>query len=155
MSWPLALTALIVLGAGWMVARPAFAAATAGLGARGRGLAAAGVLAAVAAGLFAVRLAPFGVVALVLAGGTAARAMRRGPVPEDEGAPARVGMSEAEALSVLGLERGADAGAVDAAHRRMIARAHPDAGGSDYMAAKVNEARAVLRAGVAGRRRAG
>ena len=54
-------------------------------------------------------------------------------------------MSEAEALAVLGLGPRADAGAIDAAHRRLIVRVHPDRGGSAALAARVNEARAVLR----------
>lgn len=54
------------------------------------------------------------------------------------------GMSREEALSVLGLSDTADDEAVQSAHRRMISKAHPDRGGSDYLAAKVNEARDVL-----------
>ncbi len=53
-------------------------------------------------------------------------------------------MDRREALSVLGLESGATAEDIVAAHRRMIAAAHPDAGGSAYLAAKVNAARDTL-----------
>lgn len=147
MSWPLVLGTLIACGAGWLLVRPLMAAATAGMPPRRAALLKAGLLAAASLVFFALRLAPFGVIGLVIAGGIAARALRPqaeglndGPTP-----PPRAGMTEAEALSVLGLAPGADADAVDAAHRRMIVRAHPDRGGSDYLAAKVNEARAVLK----------
>lgn len=53
-------------------------------------------------------------------------------------------MSRDEALKVLGLNEPAGADEVRSAHRRLIAKAHPDGGGSDYLAAKVNEARDVL-----------
>jgi len=53
-------------------------------------------------------------------------------------------MDRAEALRVLGLEDGADRDAIKAAHKRLIAGLHPDHGGSDYLAAKINEAKDVL-----------
>ena len=53
-------------------------------------------------------------------------------------------MTRAEALAILGLEKGADADAVKAAHRRLIALVHPDRGGSPYLAARLNEARDLL-----------
>jgi len=53
-------------------------------------------------------------------------------------------MDRAEALRVLGLDDGADADAVKAAHKRLISGLHPDHGGSDYLAAKINEAKDVL-----------
>lgn len=53
-------------------------------------------------------------------------------------------MTREEALEVLGLGASADADAIRAAYRRLMARAHPDQGGSTWMAAKLNEARAVL-----------
>ena len=54
------------------------------------------------------------------------------------------GMAEAEARAALGV--GADATAADirAAHRRRIATAHPDRGGSADAAARLNAARDVL-----------
>jgi curved DNA-binding protein CbpA len=56
-------------------------------------------------------------------------------------------MSRAEALKVLGLQDGASADDVRAAHRRLMLQNHPDKGGTDYIAAKINEAKDVLLAG--------
>lgn len=49
-----------------------------------------------------------------------------------------------EALRTLDLPDGADADAVRAAHRRLIARVHPDAGGNAALAQRINVARDVL-----------
>ncbi|MCF8479090.1 MAG: hypothetical protein K9H25_01535 [Rhodospirillum sp.] len=59
--------------------------------------------------------------------------------PDSGGAMTRV-----EALSILGLEDPVDGEAVRAAYRRLMRRAHPDHGGSTWLAAKVNQAREVL-----------
>jgi len=53
-------------------------------------------------------------------------------------------MDRAEAYQILGLEEGAPAEAVRAAHRRLIAHLHPDKGGSTLLAAKVNQAKDFL-----------
>lgn len=58
--------------------------------------------------------------------------------------PNRGGMSRDEAYQVLGLRPGASVAEVKAAHRRMMAAAHPDHGGSDWVAARLNQARDVL-----------
>lgn len=53
-------------------------------------------------------------------------------------------MSRDEALKVLGLGPGASADDIREAHRRLILQNHPDRGGSDYLASKINEAKDVL-----------
>ena len=53
-------------------------------------------------------------------------------------------MSREEALAVLSLKPGASAGEIRAAHRRLMKNFHPDHGGSDYIAAKINQAKDVL-----------
>jgi hypothetical protein len=49
-----------------------------------------------------------------------------------------------EAYEILGLRPGADEEAIKAAHHRLMKQLHPDHGGSDYFAAKLNRARDVL-----------
>lgn len=53
-------------------------------------------------------------------------------------------MTRAEALAILGLSEGADEAAIQAAYRRLMRSAHPDQGGSDWLAARLNEARDIL-----------
>ncbi len=49
-----------------------------------------------------------------------------------------------EARAVLGVGLKADADAIRAAHRRLLADAHPDRGGSPELARRLNEARDLL-----------
>jgi hypothetical protein len=53
-------------------------------------------------------------------------------------------MSRREALTTLGLDEGADAEAIRAAHRRLMKKVHPDQGGSAALAARVQAARDTL-----------
>jgi hypothetical protein len=70
------------------------------------------------------------------------RAAEAASPPPGGGAGGR--MTREEALAVLGLAEGADEAAIRAAHRRLMRAAHPDQGGSDWLAARINQARDVL-----------
>ncbi|GAB4166131.1 MAG: DnaJ domain-containing protein [Thalassobaculales bacterium] len=73
------------------------------------------------------------------------RQRMRADEPEAPPPPAAGGpMSRAEALAVLGLAEGADEAAIREAHRRLMLANHPDRGGSDWLAARINQARDVL-----------
>lgn len=58
--------------------------------------------------------------------------------------PGSRAMGEEEAYEVLGLAPGASVAEIREAHRRLMKRAHPDAGGSAELAARLNEAKDVL-----------
>lgn len=60
------------------------------------------------------------------------------------GAIRTAGMTKAQALDVLGLKPGASDDEIIQAHRKLIARVHPDRGGSDYLAAQINQAKKIL-----------
>jgi len=59
--------------------------------------------------------------------------------PPGDASPAR-----SEALAILGLEEGAGEAEIRAAHARLMRGVHPDAGGSHWLAARLNAARDVL-----------
>ena len=53
-------------------------------------------------------------------------------------------MTRDEAFAVLGLRPGASEKEIRDAHRRLMRAAHPDTGGSDWLAARINQARDIL-----------
>ena len=53
-------------------------------------------------------------------------------------------MTKREAALILGVRESAAKDKVLAAHRKVMIANHPDAGGSDYIATKINEAKAKL-----------
>jgi DnaJ family protein C protein 19 len=110
-------------------------------------------------GLVTVALAITGRIGLAFLAAAGAWALLTGTMPpwmrfpqgaRDPGGPRetppsrRGAMSRSEALKVLGLEEGATQEQIRAAHRRLIQQIHPDKGGTDYLAAKINEAKDVL-----------
>ena len=66
---------------------------------------------------------------------------QRGQTPPKRSAQS---MSTDEAMEVLALKPGYSDDDVIQAHRRMMQKAHPDRGGSDYLASKINTAKDTL-----------
>ncbi len=64
----------------------------------------------------------------------------------------QTGMTQEEAYQVLGLRPGATEAEIRAAHHRLMRSAHPDSGGSDWLATRINLARDVLLGRTGGRR---
>jgi DnaJ family protein C protein 19 len=60
------------------------------------------------------------------------------------GRPSDPGMSPDQARALLDVRRGASVEEIRAAHRRIMLRVHPDAGGSTHLAMEINAARDAL-----------
>jgi DnaJ-domain-containing protein 1 len=72
---------------------------------------------------------------------------RARPEPGPRSSPsdqARSPMSREEAYQVLGLEPGASPERIRDEYRRLMKKMHPDQGGTNYLAARINEAKDVL-----------
>lgn len=140
---------LAVGAAGWLLLRTAN-----GASARSSGLLRFKIvgLLAIAAVLFAARLFPLALMILLAAGAITAielwssREIREGDrmTPGAGAVPALAKFSLEEAAATLGVSIDASDDEVKAAHKRLIGQLHPDKGGSDYLAAKINDARNVM-----------
>jgi DnaJ homolog subfamily C member 19 len=71
--------------------------------------------------------------------GAGPRAAAGGPRSTSSGA-----MTRAEAWAGLGLQPGATEAQIREAHKRLMRAAHPDNGGSDWLASRINQARDLL-----------
>ncbi|MDZ7627255.1 MAG: DnaJ domain-containing protein [Parvularculaceae bacterium] len=117
----------------------------------------------IAAALFAAKLLPLALMVLLAAGGVTAievwrdRAIKANGAGEGmiPGAGARPPANKAalaldEAAAILGVAPHASADDIRAAHKKLIGQLHPDKGGTDYLAAKINDARSVMLARIGG-----
>lgn len=65
--------------------------------------------------------------------------------PASTQAPAtKTAMTQKEAADVLGVDENASEQEIIAAHKRLIQKVHPDKGGSELLAAQINQARKVM-----------
>ncbi len=59
-------------------------------------------------------------------------------------APSQTAMSQKQACEILGIQTDASKEEIIKAHKRMMQKVHPDRGGSDYLAAQINQAKDTL-----------
>ena len=139
---------LAVGAAGWLLWRSARPAS--GGEARNVALLKGIAFLALAAVLFAAKLMPIAFMTLVAAGAvTAIEVWRDRAIKAETGstsAPSapKIVLQAEEAASILGVPVDAPPTDIRAAHRKLIGQLHPDKGGTDYLAAKINDARDVL-----------
>ena len=58
--------------------------------------------------------------------------------------PSQTAMSPKQACEILGIDPDASKEEITMAHKRMMQKVHPDRGGSDYLAAQINQAKDTL-----------
>jgi len=58
--------------------------------------------------------------------------------------PPTSSMNREQAMQILGLDEGHSEQDVRTAHKKMMAKNHPDKGGSEFLAAQINQAKDVL-----------
>jgi len=63
---------------------------------------------------------------------------------QQQQATTKQGMNKQQAYDVLGLKAGSSREEIVRAHKRMMQKVHPDRGGSDYLAAQINQAKDIL-----------
>lgn len=109
------------------------------------------VLLGIVAALAVARLGPLAFMVLIAAGGVMAiETWRARTIANDQQSgqnlPTKPGkaMTLDEASAVLGISPEASPDEVRAAHRKLITQIHPDKGGTDYLASKINEARDMM-----------
>ena len=115
------------------------------------------VLLGVAAALFATKGWPLALMVILAAGGvTAIEIWRERAISAQGGEGVTPGAGAArvpatksalaleEAAAILGVPADASADDVRAAHKKLIGQLHPDKGGTDYLAAKINDARRLM-----------
>ncbi len=73
-----------------------------------------------------------------------ARNIQQDDVATKASVPAKAVMTIDEAAAMLGVDDKALPEDIRTAHRKLISQIHPDKGGTDYLAAKINEARDVM-----------
>lgn len=68
----------------------------------------------------------------------------QGQKNQQQASASKGAMTKQRASEILGIKTGASKEEVIEAHRRMMQKVHPDRGGSDYLAAEINQAKDTL-----------
>ncbi len=135
--------------AGWLLWRSARGVKPGG-GARNVTLLKGVVFLGLAAALFAAKLMPLAFMTLFAAAAITGielwrdRTIKLEEAAEKSARTPKVAMQPQEAASILGIDLNAPPDDIRAAHKKLISQLHPDKGGTDYLAAKINDARDVL-----------
>ncbi len=85
-----------------------------------------------------------GLLSYLSARGSLWRFLVNGPAASADAPPSITPMKREEALEILGLSGNPSQDEIKDAHHKMMLKVHPDQGGSDYFASKLNQARDIL-----------